>query len=135
MATKMEEKNLYFYKGTAFPIVYIGLPVKKIMEQAHIMIVKFLKKNISLKEQVEMYKYQLDYIERLMVKYANPTTDKGMKKVASIMEKDLDWIGSVWSINVCALLKLNEIKNDDMNGILSTKVQSLSEKGLTPSSK
>jgi len=119
----MEEKNLYFYKGSAWPIVYYGIPVKKFMEQAHKIIVSFLKDNISLKEQVEIYKNQLDYIEGLMVKYANPTTDKGMKKVASIAEQDLDTIGELWCTNVCALLKLNEIKNDDMNGILSTKTK------------
>ena len=118
--TNMKEQTLYFYKGTAFPVIYYGLQVKSVMENAHEMIVKFLKDNVSLKEQVEIYKNQLDHIEGLMVKYANPTTDKGMKKVASIMGKDIDWIGAVWCVNVCALLKLKAIENDNMNGLLTS---------------
>ena len=118
--TNMQEKNLYFYKGTAFPVIYYGLPVKEVMKHAHEMIVSFLKDNMSLKKQVEIYKEQLDYIEGLMVKYANPTTEEGMEKVASILGKDLHIIGGLWCVNVCALLKLKAIKNDNMNGILTT---------------
>lgn len=116
----MKEQTLYFYKGTAFPVIYYDLPVKAVMKNAHEMIVNFLKDNMSLKEQVQMYKEQLDHIEGLMVQYANPTTKKGMKKVASILGKDLDFIGGLWCVNVCALLKLKGIENDNMNGILTT---------------
>ena len=82
------------------------------------MLVDGLKGGFSLEDQAETYKSQLDYIESTMVKYANPTTEKGMNKVASIINRDLDSIGYLWVANVCALLHLKKIQNDDMNGYL-----------------
>mgnify|MGYP003667217388 FL=1 len=118
MATKqMTENVLYFYKGTAWP-QYPTLPVKEAMERGKQMLVDGLKGGFSLEDQAETYKSQLDYIESTMVKYANPTTEKGMNKVASIINRDLDSIGYLWVANVCALLHLKKIQNDDMNGYL-----------------
>tara|TARA_R110000787_G_scaffold160903_1_gene274407 strand:- start:193 stop:564 length:372 start_codon:yes stop_codon:yes gene_type:complete len=116
MASKqMTESVLYFYKGTAWP-QYNPIPVKETMDIGKEMIVLGLKDGLSLEAQAEIYKSQLDLIEGIMVKYANPTTEKGMNKVASILNKDLDSIGSMWIANVCALLHLKKIQNDDMNG-------------------
>ena len=118
MASKqMTENVLYFYKGTAWP-QYPSLPVKEAMEKGKQMLVLGLKNGLSLEAQVEIYKSQLDFIEGTMVKYANPTTEKGMNKVASIINKDLDSIGYLWVANVCALLHLKKIQNDNMNGYL-----------------
>jgi hypothetical protein len=116
MASKqMTETVFYFYKGTAWP-QYPTIPVKEAMDTGKKMIVGGLKGGFSLEDQAETYKSQLDYIESTMVKYANPTTEKGMNKVASILNKDLDFIGAMWINNVCALLHLKKIQNDDMNG-------------------
>ena len=118
MATKqMTENVLYFYKGTAWP-QYPTLPVKEAMEIGKQMLVLGLKNGLSLEAQAEIYKSQLDIIEGTMVKYANPTTEKGMNKVASIINRDLDFIGAIWIANVCALLHLKKIQNDNMNGYL-----------------
>ena len=118
MTTKqMTENVLYFYKGTAWP-QYPTLPVKEAMERGKKMLVLGLKNGLSLEAQVEIYKSQLDIIEGTMVKYANPTTEKGMNKVASILNTDLDSIGYLWVANICALLHLKKIQNDDMNGYL-----------------
>ena len=118
MATKqMTENVLYFYKGTAWP-QYPSLPVKEAMEKGKQMLVLGLKNGLSLEAQAEIYKSQLDIIEGTMVKYANPTTEKGMNKVASIINRDLDFIGAIWIANVCALLHLKKIQNDNMNGYL-----------------
>jgi len=114
---QMTENVLYFYKGTAWP-QYPTLPVKEAMERGKKMLVLGLKNGLSLEAQAEIYKSQLDIIEGTMVKYANPTTEKGMNKVASILNKDLDSIGAIWIANVCALLHLKKIQNDNMNGYL-----------------
>ena len=113
----MTENVLYFYKGTAWP-QYPTLPVKEGMERGKQMLVDGLKGGFSLEDQAETYKSQLDYIEATMVKHANPTTEKGMNKVASIINRDLDSIGYLWVANVCALLHLKKIQNDNMNGYL-----------------
>ena len=113
----MTENVLYFYKGTAWP-QYPTLPVKEAMERGKKMLVLGLKNGLSLEAQAEIYKSQLDIIEGTMVKYANPTTEKGMNKVASILNTDLDSIGYLWVANICALLHLKKIQNDDMNGYL-----------------
>ena len=116
MASKqMTETVFYFYKGTAWP-QYPTIPVKEAMDAGKEMIVRGLKGGLSLDAQAEIYKSQLDLFEGTMVKYANPTTEKGMNKVASILNKDLDSIGSMWIANVCALLHLKKIQNDNMNG-------------------
>ena len=114
---QMTENVLYFYKGTAWP-QYPTLPVKEAMERGKQMLVDGLKDCLSLEAQAEIYKSQLDIIEGTMVKYANPTTEKGMNKVASILNTDLDSIGYLWVANICALLHLKKIQNDDMNGYL-----------------
>jgi hypothetical protein len=76
---------------------------------------------MSLMEQKKDYFEQLELIEDTLNKYCNPSSEKKMKKVSKILNKPIDDIYSLWCINICCLLILKAIPDDDMNGIMKIK--------------
>jgi gamma-glutamylcysteine synthetase len=77
---------------------------------------------MSLMEQKKDYFEQLELIEDTLNKYCNGVeAKKGMKKVSKILNQPVKTIYSMWCINICCLLILKAIPDDDMYGIMKIK--------------
>ncbi len=119
----------FYYKGTTFPQYLEGENIAEDMKKyANEMIVEGLRNNVSLEEQKKDYKEQLDMIEGVMCEIiGNKSTQKKKEcekycnEIAEYLEQDIDDINSLWMLNICALLKLKVIEDDNMNGILVAK--------------
>ena len=120
-----EYKNypLFFYKGTAFPQVVDNPHLEaKMMESATEMIVLGLKHGVSMEQQKKDYKEQLDAMEQRLCDFAkNKIMDESVidRAMVSLGIESRDHFYSAWCLNVCALLKMKVIKDDNENGILS----------------
>ena len=112
---------LFFYKGTTFPKI-VDIPyLEKIMFQgADVMIARGLRMGVSMEEQKKDYKEQLDLMEQTLCDTAQgkmmdaDTIDRAAKKMCI----SIDTFYSMWCLNICALLKMKVIKNDNDNGML-----------------
>lgn len=76
----------------------------KLDKMAHDMIVNGLRSNLSLTEQIDLYKNQLDAVHPTIKMEGVVTTTKLSKTY------------TLWIINILALLKLKAIPNDEYNG-------------------
>jgi hypothetical protein len=113
----MSNYELYFYKGTSFSPVYI--PLDKCMEAGKEQIVLGLRlSGMSLEEQAKLYLEQLDTIEACLFEccpeYMNRKT---ARRVSVKLNMSIEKIYTMWSVNICSLLIMKKLKNDDMNGI------------------
>jgi|TARA_Y100000296_G_C4981946_1_gene161035 hypothetical protein len=110
------------YKGTAFPEPFLCASEQKSEE-----LVKLGEKcieyalrneNISLAEQKEIYKRELDSTHKLLnelyLKYAGlnniKKTELVMEDIKNHVDFDVDYLHMNWIINISALIKLGEIK-------------------------
>jgi len=111
----------FYYKGTAHPVVY-DVPDFDIymMKMANEMIVDGIKIGESIEEQKIHYKEQLDYWEKTICEQASggEITEDVLERVANILEMSKDSFYNLWCLNICALLKLKVINDDNNNGIL-----------------
>jgi len=110
---KPEKYTAYYYKGTAFPLCYTNPTVEKIMEHAHNMIETGIQHGDSLKQQKQTYLTQLDMIESSLCKHNGELT----KLVKDIGQTE-DELYAVWQLDICALLIMKVIKEDDDNGTM-----------------
>ena len=110
---KPEKYTAYYYKGTAFPLCYTNPTVEKIMEHAHNMIETGILHGDSLKQQKQTYLTQLDMIESSLCKHNGELT----KLVKDIGQTE-DELYAVWQLDICALLIMKVIKEDDDNGTM-----------------
>jgi len=122
----MTTQTRFFYKGTQFPIALVGEnTAQEIIKNANEMIIMGLRNNISLEEQKKAYKKQLDMIEQKLFDIGSTQNkskiEKGLTNIAKYFNSTIDDIHSLWMLNVCALLKLKVIENDDMNGLLTIR--------------
>ena len=80
-----------------------------------------MKHGVTLDEQKKDYFEQLDLIEKVLCATSNKgrIDEKTVKKACKLMKKDEDSVYIIWCLNICALLKLKAIKDDNMNGIVS----------------
>lgn len=126
----MTTRTHFFYKGTTFPMFYQGKNVAEDMKKlANEMIIMGLRHNVSLEEQKKDYKEQLDMIEEVLCEIIGKKSTKDikqckkyLKKIAEHFGKPIERIQSMWMLNICALLKLKVIEDDEMNGILVAKL-------------
>ena len=125
-----QSNTLFFYKGSAFPIANYKENVGEItMGLANEMIVTGLKSGFSMEDQKRDYKLQLDAMEQAIwdnttdSRNAYDTLDKAIESLNALGLKirGYDEFHTMWSLNVCALLKMKVINNDNDNGILTTK--------------
>ena len=110
---KPEKYTAYYYKGTAFPLCYTNPTFDKIMEHAHNMIETGILHGDSLKQQKQTYLTQLDMIESSLCKHNGELT----KLVKDIGQTE-DELYAVWQLDICALLIMKVIKEDDDNGTM-----------------
>jgi hypothetical protein len=113
---------LFFYKGTAFPqIVDIPNLVEKMTKSSNDMIIRGIKNGFTIEQQKKDYKEQLDLWEQTLCVEA-----KGMEMDDDSIDRAMVSMGfdnrqmfySMWCLNICALLKMKVINNDNENGIL-----------------
>lgn len=122
----MTTQTRFFYKGTQFPIALVGEnTAQEIIKNANEMIIMGLRNNISLEEQKKDYKKQLDMIEQKLFDIGSTQNKskikKGLTNIAKYFNSTIDDIHSMWMLNVCALLKLKVIENDNMNGLMTIR--------------
>ena len=111
-------RTLYLYKGTTMPMMW--LKEQDAMNSAREQLELGLRmSNISLSEQSDDYKNQLNKIEECMYKYCNPSSEEGIKKVAKVCGQSVEHLYGLWCINICCLLILKIIPDDNMNGIMT----------------
>lgn len=120
----------FYYKGTTFPQYLEGENVAYNMKKyANEMIIMGLRNNVSLEEQKKDYKEQLDMIEEVIFEVFGKKgtgNEKECKKylneIAEHFNSAIEDIQSMWMLNICALLKLKVIEDDNMNGILVARI-------------
>jgi hypothetical protein len=114
--------TLYYYKGTPFCNDWT-LPYEEGMKGGKEQIALGLRlSNLSLEEQAKIYLEQLDMIELCIHKHSlshgGNITKKVIAKVANDMNMSADKLYAVWCLNICSLLIMKKLKNDDMNGTM-----------------
>jgi hypothetical protein len=109
----------FLYKGNPFPLSIEGKTLPILEHYTEKMINSGLDKHMSLKDQITYYKNQLDV---LMIKF-NQNHNDSVKMSHLYGQKEFDNMRSMWCVNILALLKLNAIENDNMNGILNIAVE------------
>ena len=120
-----QPKVLFFYKGSTLPSACVGPrsvidAEEVVMKLAKEMIVQGLRFGESLEQQKADYVQQLDVMEQALFnsQKAGFMNYKMFKKACKSVEKTEDTFNALWSLNICALLILKVIKNDDMNGVM-----------------
>jgi len=124
MAFPKGKTVLFFYKGSTFPEV-IRKPDYhiEVMKLASEMIVLGLQHGVSLTEQKADYVAQLDLLEKSLHDASNgrAITKKSIKKAVALtggLVRSPDHFNIIWCLNICALLKMNVIKDDNDNGMV-----------------
>lgn len=120
---------LFYYKGTVFPINTDSDKKEMIMNDADDMIALGIRTGVSIEEQKDDYLKQLDLIEKAF----NDTAEKDKSINVESAEKAIIMLGfkslnhclAIWRLNICALLKMKAIPNDNNNGILETNTNNL----------
>jgi len=115
MANQMS--TLFFFNGTSFPM--IGNNENDGYDMGRKQLMYGVKAGYSLPNQAEFIIKQLKHIEGLLFKHANPSTEKGMNTISKLLNTSLENLYSLWTMNVCSLLILKKIKNDNDNGVLT----------------
>ena len=118
--------NMFFYKGTMFPITYKGDnfygTLKELVDE---MIVNELRGGATIPELVSCYKKQLDTIENELYLIGNQDNEKkinkGLEKMSKTLNQTPEEINAMWCSNIIALLKFKAIPNDDMNGYVGVR--------------
>jgi len=91
------------------------------MENAKEMIVLGMKHGVSMEQQKKDYKDQMDLMEKTLFDEAKgKMMDKHIIKRAmrKLGISDIEYFCSTWCLNICALLKMKVIENDENNGML-----------------
>ena len=110
--------GLAFYNGTAFPFIASGN--REFPKLANQMLVDGLKAGISLQQQGEDYKKQMDLLEATLntISGGEMVSQSHINRWATQIGRDEDYLMYVWYMDVIALEKLKIIKNDEKNGMM-----------------
>jgi phage regulator Rha-like protein len=114
-------KVLFFYKGTSHPQVVDAPDVEEyIMKKANEMILLGMRHGVSMKQQKADYIEQLDMMEHALFTAANGglLTKKAILKAAESVGQTADKFYYWWCLDICALIKMKAIKDDNENGIM-----------------
>lgn len=115
----------YFYKGTCFPIPLPAADQELIMECAKDCIAGGLRDGDTMKSLATLFKAQLDEIIEKLVELEKKNNGKCSREdLVSLaanepFTREPEHLVVVWAMNVCALLIMKEIEDDEMNGVLT----------------
>ena len=119
---KQSQHVLFFYKGSTIPAACAGWEEEEIvMKLAKETIVRGLRDGKSLEQQKADYVQQLDKLEQALQKSqkAGFMKHEMYKEACKSVDKMEDTFHALWSLNICALIILKVIKDDDdMNGVM-----------------
>jgi len=113
--------TLYFYKGTPFGQWEKQLSYKTAMAGGKAQIETGLRiSKMSLEEQAVFYFQQLDCMEAAFCRHSRngEITRKAIVRVAKELDMSIDKLYATWCIDICSLLIMKKIKDDNMNGIM-----------------
>ena len=84
------------------------------------MILLGMRQGVSMKQQKADYIEQLDMMEHALVTAANGglLTKNAILKAAESVGQTADKFYYWWCLDICALIKMKVLKNDNMNGIM-----------------
>ena len=119
----------FFYKGTPFPIEAVTEKIKHIsydfaMKYAREMIANNLRKGESMEAQSNRYTNELDCVNNALISFERRNgiycfNKKNVEKICDMLGHSVEDIVCGWCLNICALLILKKIPNDDMNGVVT----------------
>ena len=113
---------LFFYKGSTIPSACVGSSEEQtVMKLAKEMIAQGLRDGESLEQQKADYVQQLDKLEQALFnsQKAGFMKHEMYKEACKSVDKMEDTFHALWSLNICALIILKVIKDDDdMNGVM-----------------
>tara|TARA_R110000824_G_scaffold399311_1_gene604654 strand:- start:1219 stop:1605 length:387 start_codon:yes stop_codon:yes gene_type:complete len=120
----MSQSILGFYKGTTFP-QHLKLNDKKWKEMNTLWeqcLINGLKAGVSLEQQAEDYFQQMNKIEEFLCKWHknNNKNSQNIKKlkrdINNTFNKSMDYIMSIWYMDIYMLLRLKKIENNNDYG-------------------
>jgi hypothetical protein len=117
---------LAYYKGTAFPQAFVKYE-PKVVRLGEDFLVKGLHSGYSIPNQVKFFKHQLDQIEYSLCRHqpliSGLPVEEALNKVSEELNKSVEFLQATWYGNIAALLKVNALENDNMNGwlVITTK--------------
>jgi uncharacterized protein (UPF0335 family) len=116
----------YFYKGTCFPIPLPAADQELLMKCAKDMIAAGLRDGDTMKSLATLFKAQLDEIIEKLVELEKENgncecsrEDLVLLAASEPFDMELENMVTLWTLNVCALLIMKEIEDDEMNGVLT----------------
>ena len=113
---------MLYYKGTGIQMPIALGNHTKIIELGESTIEKGLSMGVSRKLQRKQIKEDLDEMEAFLFKSFGEREWDGEDLKRLLGQTDYNKFVTKWSINVVAGLKLNVIKNDEMNGHLFVRM-------------
>ena len=113
-----KKHTLYYFNGSTFPVFKIDDTYDFINKQSAEMIKNGIKHGVDKEEQIQDYTNQLVLIENLLQQHCNPYTEQGMNFICDVLDSNEDYIMMLWCLNICALLNLNALPNDNNNGVI-----------------
>ena len=116
--SKHQSVPLFYWKGTAFPQCIMDSDVEYFLKNGEEMVKNGLMFGEDINTQIQDYTCQLDMIEELICKYCNPVTKQGLDHISRETGEDIDHLNVLWALNICALLHLGVIENDNLNGYM-----------------
>jgi len=115
MATQHFE--LYFYKGTSWSPLYISQADCMIAGREQIAAGLRLS-GMSIEEQAKLYFQQLDTIEQCLCDCAPVVMNrKTARRVSAKLNMSIEKIYTMWAVNICSLLIMKKLNDDDKNGL------------------
>ena len=125
----MTTHSMFFYKGTSFKLYPFNITYDFAMKYAREMIANNLRKSESMEAQSNRYKKELDLINNALISFERKNgigcfNKKNVEKICDTFWPSVEDIFCKWCLNICALLILKKIPNDDMNGVLTFEVGS-----------
>ena len=114
-------KHVYFYKGTAFPVIS-PTPFEETEAMTNDIIVETLRHGQSLTEQTNYYIKKLDEIRKVIVENSD-LPDLPENNIDKVLERHFktpfETLMMTWIWYVCALKRLKKkIKGEGINGCL-----------------
>ena len=112
-----KEETLFFWKGTAFPIKNSICDKTFGMKAGKAQYELGLVHGVSKHQQIINYRQQLDSIEKEL----NDINGDGriLKNCPWVKRLGENYVYCLWVQNICSLLYVGDIVNDDMNGVMS----------------
>jgi hypothetical protein len=113
-------KYMYFYKGTAFPVI-TTTPHENMMSMTYAFIIEALKLGQSLNVQANEYIKKLDEMKKVLLegsKLPDLPENTPQRLLERHFNQPIQQLKITWFLCVCALTRLKKIKGKGLNGVV-----------------